>query len=141
QQSVEFVIPELIIGGEWTSTIRLTNRGTKAIPTTNVFFVDNMGNPMRTTFQETVCGTTCGAGNAVTDFGFSFSLNPGGILEIPFSGTSGTSFGHAIVDVCRSTTTCSSAGLYAEVTLRNRNTTRPDFESVFPLEQPASTQY
>jgi len=33
------------------------------------------------------------------------------------------------------------AGLYGEVTLRNRNATRPDFESVFPIEEPFATQY
>jgi hypothetical protein len=42
-QGVEFVVPELIIGGEWTTTIRLTNRGKTAIPTTNVYFFDNTG--------------------------------------------------------------------------------------------------
>jgi hypothetical protein len=32
-------------------------------------------------------------------------------------------------------------GLYGEVVLCNRNATRPDFESVFPLEQPPPLQY
>ena len=32
----EWVVPELILGGEWTSIIKLTNRGTAPIPPTNV---------------------------------------------------------------------------------------------------------
>ena len=36
---------------------------------------------------------------------------------------------------------CGTPGLYAEVTLRNRNSTRPDFESVFPFEKPVPLQY
>jgi hypothetical protein len=39
-QRTEWVVPELIIGGEWRSDIKLTNRGTVAIPTTNVSFWD-----------------------------------------------------------------------------------------------------
>lgn len=45
-----------------------------------------------------------------------------------------------MVAICSSTGAC-IAGLYAEVTLRNRNSTRPDFEAVFPLEQPTALQY
>ena len=52
-QSLEWVVPELILGGEWTSSIKLTNRGTQAIPITNVNFWDNTGNPLQTTFQGT----------------------------------------------------------------------------------------
>jgi hypothetical protein len=32
-------------------------------------------------------------------------------------------------------------GLYGEVILKNHNSTRPDFESVFPFEKPAPLQY
>jgi len=134
QQSVEFVIPELIIGGEWTSTIKLTNKSAKTMPATNVFFEDNLGNPMKATFQTTV-------GNVLTEAGFSFSLVPGGIVEATFIGGTSTQFGHAIIDICGTAGVCSSAGLYGEVTLRNRNSTRPDFESIFPLEQPTDLQY
>jgi hypothetical protein len=133
QQTVEYVVPELILGGEWTSTIRLTNRSSKSIPATNVYFVDNNGNDMKTTFQAT-------AGNIVTDVGFSFSLPPGTILEITLFGGKDSQFGHAIVDLCSSAGTCMT-GLYAEVMLRNSNPTRPDFESIFPLEQPTASQY
>ena len=35
-QGEEWVIPELIIGGEWTSSITLTNRGTQPIPPTGI---------------------------------------------------------------------------------------------------------
>jgi hypothetical protein len=131
-QNDEWVIPELIIGGEWTSTIRLTNRGTTAIPPTNVYFVDNMGNPMQTTFRTT-------AGNIVTGTGFSFFAAVGGMAEATFVGGTNTVFGHAIIGC--STNGCGTPGLYGEVTLRNHNATRPDFEAVFPLEQPAGLQY
>ncbi len=133
QQAFESVFPELILGGEWTSVIKLTNRSSKAIPTTNVYFIDNLGNPMKTTFQTS-------SGNVTTDVGFSFSLQPGGIIEGTFFGGSSTVFGHALVAICSSASACIS-GIYGEVTLRNRNSTRPDFESVFPLEQPTDLQY
>ena len=129
---IEYVIPQLILGGEWTSTIKLTNRGTAAIPATNVYFVDNNGNPMSTTFQTS-------AGNVITDVGFSFSLKVGGILQATFQGGSSPIFGQAIIGC--SANGCGTPGLYGEVTLRNRNSTRPDFESVFPFEVPAPLQY
>ncbi len=131
-QGVEFVVPELIIGGEWTTTIRLTNRGKTAIPTTNVFFIDNVGNPMPATFQIT-------GGSVITDTGFSFSLGIGGLVEATFVGTSTVKFGFASIG-CNANG-CGTPGLYGEATLRNRNATRPDFESVFPLKYPASLQY
>jgi hypothetical protein len=131
-QGLEYVIPQLILGGEWTSSVKLTNRGTKTIPVTNVFFVDNLGNPMTATFQAS-------NGSVVTDTGFSFSLPIGGLLDATFIGGASTLFGHAIIDC--SAAGCGTPGLYGEVTLRNRNSTRPDFESVFPFEQPASLQY
>jgi hypothetical protein len=133
QQSLEYVFPELILGGEWTSVIKLTNRSNTAIPPTDVYFLDNLGNPMTTTFQTS-------AGNSITDVGFSFSLAPGGIIEGTFLGGTNTLFGHAFVASCSASGVCLS-GLYAEVTLRNRNSTRPDFESVFPIEQPTALQY
>ena len=125
-QGLEYVIPELIIGGDWTSTIRLTNRGTTAIPTTNAYFLDNVGNSLAATFQTTY-------GNVVTDVGFSFSLPPGTMVEATFVGST-TAFGHAVIDCC------SEHGIYGEVVLRDRNATRPDFESVFPLERPYALQ-
>jgi hypothetical protein len=76
----------------------------------------------------------------ITDRGFSFTLPPGGMVETVFYGGSNTQFGTAIVNFCAANSACSSAGLYAEVDLKNRNSTRPDFESVFPLEQPAAQQ-
>ncbi len=133
QQPVEFVFPQLIIGGEWTTVIKLTNRSTKAIPQTNVYFLDNLGNPLKTTFQTT-------GGNVINDTGFSFGLQPGGVIEGTFFGGSSTQFGHAYIALCNNQGTCLT-GVYGEVTLRNRNSTRPDFESVFPLEQPAPLQY
>ena len=131
-QGVEFVVPELIIGGEWTTTIRLTNRGKTAIPTTNVAFWDNNGKPMSATFQAT-------SGSIITGTGFSFFLGIGGIVEATFIGTSTVTFGFASIG-CNANG-CGTPGLYGEATLRNRNATRPDFESVFPLEYPASVQY
>jgi hypothetical protein len=131
-QGLEYVVPQLIIGGEWTSSIKLTNRGAKAIPTTNVFFVNNTGVPMTTTFQAS-------NGSIVTDTGFSFSLAVGGLIDITFLGGANAQFGHAIIDC--SALGCGTPGLYGEVALRNKNSTRPDFESVFPFEQPASIQY
>ena len=131
-QGFEFIVPELIIGGEWTTTIRLTNRGKSSIPATNVYFIDNNGNPMSATFQNS-------SGSTVSGTGFSFSLGLGGIVEATFIGTSTTQFGFATIGC--NTNGCGTPGLYGEVTLRNRNATRPDFESVFPLEYPASIQY
>jgi hypothetical protein len=131
-QGVEFVVPELIIGGEWTTTIRLTNRGKTSIPTTNVGFWDNNGKPMSATFQAT-------NGNIITGTGFSFTLGVGGMIEATFIGTATTNFGFASIG-CNANG-CGTPGLYGEATLRNRNPTRPDFESVFPLEYPASVQY
>lgn len=131
-QGSEYIVPELILGGEWTSSIRLTNRGTNPIPATNVVFYDNTGKPMAATFQTS-------SGSVITDVGFSFSLNVGGVLEATFFGGSNTLFGQGII-LC-SAVSCGTPGLYGEVSLRNRNATRPDFESIFPLEQPAATQY
>jgi hypothetical protein len=128
----EWVVPELIIGGEWTSTIKLTNRGTAPIPATNVRFVDNNGNTMTTTFQTS-------SGSVVTSPGFSFSLGVGGVIQITFFRGSGTQFGQAFV-LCNANG-CGAPGLCGEVILRNHNSTRPDFESVFPFETPASLQY
>ena len=79
------------------------------------------------------------AGELVTDVGFSFSLGVGNVIEVTFVGRSFTQFGHAFV-AC-SANGCGTPGLYGEVTLRNRNATRPDFESVFPIEAPAPLQY
>jgi hypothetical protein len=145
QQNLEFVVPELIVGGEWTSVIRLTNRSFRAIPKTNVYFSDNTGHPMAVAFQAVSCGVTCVPGKTIIDTGFSFFLNQGAIVEMSFSGGTDTRFGHGVIDICNGVqgtgSTCSSAGLYVEVLLRNRNATRPDFESVFPLEQPANLQY
>jgi hypothetical protein len=130
-QGVEWIVPELILGGEWTSSIRLTNQGSAPISKTNVYFVDNNGKPMRTTFRTS-------AGNVITDYGFSFSLAVGGIIEGVFEGGSSSQFGQAIID-------CSTCGtpsdVYGEVQLTNRNPTRPDFQAVFPFEMPATTQY
>jgi hypothetical protein len=128
----EFVVPELILGGEWTSVIKLTNRGTAPIPTTNVRFVDNNGNPMTTTFQTS-------SGSVVTGTGFSFSLGVGGVLQGTFLGGSSAQFGQAFVQC--SANGCGTPGLYGEVILRNHNSIRPDFESIFPFETPASLQY
>lgn len=142
QQNLEFIVPELIIGGEWTSTIRLTNRGQSKITTRNVYFLDNNGNPMNATFQTVSCtSASCTTGSAVTSPGFFFFLDPGVIIELTFLGGANTQFGHAVVDICSNQPSCSSAGLYAEVTLRNSNSSRPDFESIFPLEEPTDSQY
>jgi hypothetical protein len=133
QQGFDYVFPQLILGGEWTSTIRLVNRSTKQIPFTNVYFVDNQGNPMTATFQTSL-------GIIMTDTAFSFALPPGGMIEGTFVGGSSTQFGHAFVALCSPGGSCIE-GVYGEVTLRNRNSTRPDFEAIFPLEQPAPLQY
>jgi hypothetical protein len=131
----EFVIPQLIIGGEWTSTIKLINRGTDPIPLSEVFFFDSTGEFMSATFRTS-------DGELVTDVGFTFQLEPdAGMLEVTFSGAdSETRFGHAQIspDACPLEADCT---LYGEVTLKNSNPTRPDFESVFPIEDPSDLQY
>ncbi len=135
QQPFENVVPEFIIGGEWTTTLKLTNRGTASIPQGQgrAIFVDSDGRSMTATFQIT-------GGSVITDSGFTFFLEPGAIVETTFFGTSQTQFGHILIDpsTCPATAAC---GLYGEAVLRNRNATRPDFESVFPLEQPADVQH
>lgn len=142
QQNQEYVLPELIIGGEWTSTIRILNLGLKVVPTTNVYFVDNLGNPLTASFQTTLLLTNGSTvlGQQMTGPGFSFTLASGGLLEVTFSGGTNTQFGHAIFGFCATTAACSSAGVYAEVALTNKNAARPDFQSIFPLEQPATVQ-
>ena len=72
--------------------------------------------------------------------GLAFTLPAGGIIEVPFVSSTDTVFGHVLIDPasCPVGTGCA---LYAEATLRNRNSTRPDFESVFPAEQPTDLQY
>jgi len=131
-QGQEYVVPELIVGGEWNTTIKLTNRGTVSIPTTNVDFVDDQGFALTASFQTT-------DGSIITDTGFAFSLPIGTTVEGTFVGGRNTNFGHAIIR-CNAAG-CGTPGLYGEVILRNRNSTRPDFESVFSLEQPAPVQY
>jgi hypothetical protein len=131
-QSIEYVIPELVIGGAWTSSIRITNPGTQPVSKTVVFFVDNTGKPMLTTFRAS-------DGSVVTDFGFSYSLNPGGSVEATFLGGTDTVFGQAVIG-CNASG-CGTHNIYGEVTLRNHASTRPDFESVFPFEEPFGRQY
>jgi len=102
-QGLEYVVPEVIIGGEWTSTIRFTNRGTSPVPTTNVYLVDNAGNPMLATFQIT-------NGTVLTASAFSVALGIGGVLEATFIGGPNSVFGHAIIGC--STAGCGTAGIY-----------------------------
>jgi hypothetical protein len=87
---------------------------------------------MSATFQAT-------SGSIITGTGFSFTLGLGGIVEATFIGTSAVNFGFASIG-CNANG-CGTPGLYGEATLSNRNSTRPDFESVFPLEYPATVQY
>lgn len=143
QQNPEYVLPQLVIGGEWTSTIKVANLSGKVMPLTTVFFVDNLGNSLSATFQTTtlLSNGTVVTGNRITDDGFTITLSPGAVLEVTFFGGSDTQIGHALFDFCSTTANCSSSGIYAEVILRNRNATRPDFESVFPLERPSDLQY
>ena len=115
------------------ASLKLTNRSNASIAATNVYFLDNLGNPMKATFQAT-------GGGILTDVGFSFSLPPGAIIEGVFFGGANTQFGQAFVATCSSAGVCIS-GLYGEVTLTNTNSTRPDFQSIFPLEQPTALQY
>ena len=113
------------------------------MPSTNVYFVDNSGNDMTATFQTTTVlanGTTV-LGKPITGPGFSVSLQPGSIIEIVFSGGAIAVFGQGIIDFCGTTASCYSYGIYGQVTLTNTNSTRPNFQSIFPFEQPASLQY
>jgi hypothetical protein len=132
-QNQEYVFPQFVIGGEWASTIKLTNRGTRPFTNIPVFLFDNAGNLMRATFQLS-------DGRTITDNNFTVTLQVGGIVEATFLGGRDTQFGHALIG-CPTTGACETPGLYGEVGLRNRNSTRPDFESIFPIEQPEATQY
>jgi hypothetical protein len=130
----DFIVPQLIIGGEWTSTLRLVNNGPVAITPHNAVFLDSEGRAMSATFQ-----TTTGQG-VVTSTGFTFFIAPGEMVEVTFFGGQQSQVGHIRLDAsaCPLAVACS---LYGEVTLRNRNFTRPDFESVFALEAPARDQF
>lgn len=70
---LEAFAPQLIIGGEWTSTIKLTNLGTEAIPWSDAFFLDHNGDLMQARFQTT-------GGETVTGPGFQYSIAPAGIV-------------------------------------------------------------
>jgi len=132
-QKQEYVLPQFVIGGEWASTIKLTNRGTTILTAIPVFLTDNTGKLMRATFQLS-------DGRTITDSSFTVTLPVGALVEAIFEGERDTQFGHAFIG-CPATGACETAGLYGEVGLRNRNSTRPDFESIFPIEQPFETQY
>lgn len=132
-QGQEYILPQIVIGGEWTSTIKFSNRGTRQITSIPVYLYDNTGKPMRATFRSP-------DGRTITDSQFTITVPVGNLIEATFEGTADSQFGHAVVG-CPATGVCETLGLYAEVTLRNRNSSRPDFESVFPIEQPAATQY
>jgi len=132
-EGLEFIIPQFIVGGEWSTSVRLTNRGTAAITAGRALFIDNAGKSLTLSFQ-TITGST------ITSSGFSFTIPQGGFVEGTMLGDRNTVFGHIIIDPasCPSTTACS---LYAEAILKNKNSTRPDFESVFPSEEPTNLQY
>jgi hypothetical protein len=132
-QDQEYVLPQLVIGGEWSSTMKFTNRGTRQINSIPVYLVDSTGRPMVTTFQLS-------NGSTITDSSFTITIPVGSIIENTFVGGRDTQFGYAFIG-CPDTGECETPGLYGEVALKNRNSTRPDFESVFPVEQPFSTQY
>ncbi len=132
-QNQEYVFPQFVIGGEWTSTIKLTNRGTRSFTAIPIELTDNTGNLMRATIQIS-------DGRTITDSSFTVTLPIGSVVEATFLGGTDTQFGHAFVG-CPTTGTCETPGLYGEVGLRNRNSTRPDFESIFPIEQPFEIQY
>jgi len=129
----EFIIPQLLVGGEWTTTLRFTNRGTAGITAGRAVFADNTGKPVTLTLSQPSGATSSAAG-------ITFGLPVGGMIEVPLSGDANTVFGHVLIDpaTCPATLGCS---LYAEATLRNRNSTRPDFESVFPSETASELQY
>ena len=133
QTGSEFIVPQFIVGGEWTSTIKLTNNGTADIPTSNVWLIDNAGQPLTATFQIS-------SGATITDTGFTFRLQAGDTIELTFTGGPDAKFGHARIDsnACPQTASCS---LYAEVTLRNTATGRPYLEAIFPLEAASALQY
>jgi hypothetical protein len=130
----DFIVPQLIIGGEWTSTLRLVNNGPVGITPHNAVFLDAEGRAMSATFQ-----TTTGQG-VVTSTGFTFFIAPGEMVDVTFFGGAQSQVGHIRLDptACPINVACS---LYGEVTLRNRNFTRPDFESVFAIEAPARDQF
>ena len=134
QIGFEYVLPQLIVGGEWTTTLKLINRGTFSIPPSKMFFFDSTGDFMPVTFHTT-------GGEEVTDTGLTFQLGPdAGVLEITFTGTDEARFGHAQIDpgACPLEENCT---LYGEATLKNSHPSRPDFESVFPIETPSDLQF
>ena len=79
----EYVFPQFVIGGEWASTIKLTNRGTRPLASIPVFPVDNTGNPLRATFQLS-------DGRTITDSSFTVSLQVGGLIEATLLGARDT---------------------------------------------------
>ena len=88
-QGTEYVIPELIIGAKGLP-YKIMNRGTNAIPVTNVLFYDDAGNPMRAMYQIS-------NGNIIADTRFSFSLPTGTMLEATFTAGIAPGVGHGVI--------------------------------------------
>src|SRR4051812_41973529 len=93
------IFPELIVGGEWTSTIKLVNRGASEIAATNLFFVDSSGNLATLTLQVSAPDSAgrLVKGAVLTSSAVSFSLLPGNAIEATFVGTTDVKFGHIFV--------------------------------------------
>ncbi len=128
--SDEVYLPELIIGGEWTTTLTITNLGTETAQNLSGYLIDNNGFPLTATIR--------GEGNVVIDDAFILSVAPGVVFEIQFSLEGGPGFGHIYLPPV----SCGSANctIQAQAALKNTNPTRPDFESVFTLSAPESNQ-
>jgi hypothetical protein len=129
----EHIVPQLIVGGEWTSTLRLVNNGTAQILTSNAYFLDSEGRPMFITYLTSNQGFR-------TETAFRFFIAPGQMVEIPFFGGKNTQFGQILIDP-RACPLASGCSLYGEIVLTNSHPSRPDFESVFSLEAPARDQF
>ena len=128
--SGEAYLPEFIIGGEWTTTLTITNLGTETAQNLTGYLVDNNGFPLTATIN--------GEGSVVIDDAFILNVDPGVVFEIQFSLGDGQGYGHIYLPPVM----CGSAdcAIQAQVALKNSNPTRPDFESVFYLSAPETDQ-
>lgn len=130
---LEDSLPQLVVGGEWTAILKVTNLGPESLTTAEAFFTDDSGNPLPL------------RGGGDVDFegsSYAFSLIGFAVLEIQLEALDdATHLGWIFLenpDECLSGDV--NCRLYAEITLKNSHPSRPDFESVFPMDSPSSYQ-
>lgn len=125
-------LAQLIVGGEWSATLTIVNLGTANTPVIPVFFLDNKG----AAFPVRISGDLA---EPTTAPSLMYTLIPGATLQFNLeSPDAETHFGHVFLP----TFNCDNLDciIYGEIVLKNSNESRPDFESVFSLEDGAASQ-